>query len=140
LQLGSSLLCFEHGDAREDAELCGTCHAHLHVIPVNAEEGNRVRRKFEGSISSAIDVRALQARLFDKERYATVFQLKSHELGSYSWGGTLDVAGMPSQFLRKSVAEALLVEKWDWKSGMHSEILSQMVSEAFVINKQLRTP
>jgi len=107
---------FEHGTRSESAGGCGIYHAHLHAAPL-------------GTISDP--VRALKAT-FPYEEFAELREIKDRTTGLSSYlfyrdldGGLyiFDTGPLPSQYIRKLLADAIGEQVWDWRAAGREERL-----------------
>lgn len=117
----SELLVFEHGarDPRDGG--CGIYHAHLHVVPV--------ARNFDIPALFGLDM-PHAASCFET-LFETIDQSTSYALGGI-WGGgyryqPLSVP-LPSQYMRRRLAEALGREQWDWRKSWREPAILAAVS------------
>jgi diadenosine tetraphosphate (Ap4A) HIT family hydrolase len=100
-------LFFEHGARTPNAGGCGISHAHLHVVPFPAE-----RDPVEHLL-----------RTFPFQEVSTLLELKRIQSGrSYLYYES--VRGnryvfyppfIPSQYIRRLLAETLGIRRWDWR-------------------------
>lgn len=101
---------FEHGTRTRGAGGCGIDHAHMHALPVAAPGVSEIlMRKFGGcSVRSFGDVREAvkeQSYLFFEDSSAS--------------GYVFPVKQLPSQYMRKLVAESIGKPDWDWRKCTH---------------------
>jgi len=114
-EYGSCIL-FEHGTRSSDAGGCGISHAHLHAVPIPVDldpvESLRTRfphrqlTDFREIMSSS---KGLPGYLFYQDSLSRPF--------------LFEVGSLPSQFMRKILAEALGTEDWDWRIAQREQRL-----------------
>lgn len=109
-------LCFEHGARAPGNGGCGIYHAHLHVVPFS-------------------DVRDPLAKLRDRFPYEQVHQFQDiatvtsrsspyllyEDTGSNKY--VFLVGNLPSQYMRRLLAEVLGQTNWDWRTVKKEERL-----------------
>lgn len=115
-----NLLFFEHGVRTSDSGGCGISHAHLHLVPFASDE----------------DLVGELTRTFPYEEVSSLLDLKRVQPGrSYLYYES--VAGskyvfyppfIPSQHIRRLLAEALSVQEWDWRQCGKEERLLDTLS------------
>jgi diadenosine tetraphosphate (Ap4A) HIT family hydrolase len=110
---------FEHGVRTEDAGGCGIDHAHMHAIPVAADGVlNTLKQEFSGRRIDSLQ--AIKQSLSDGLSYL-VFEDASR--GRYIF----PVNKLPSQYLRKLVAESIGKTEWNWRQcGHEPELISTL--------------
>jgi diadenosine tetraphosphate (Ap4A) HIT family hydrolase len=108
---------FEHGIRGAGSGGCGIDHAHIHAVPVLADGVLRIlTREFRGSsIHSLADIEGGvdkdSSYLFFEEASATRY--------------VFPVNNLPSQYMRRLVAESIGKSDWDWqKCGREVELSS----------------
>jgi diadenosine tetraphosphate (Ap4A) HIT family hydrolase len=119
VQYGSYVL-FEHGTRSEGAGGCGIYHAHLHATPLSG-------------ITDPID--SLRAN-FPFTRCENLSEIREHSasLDSYLlYQDTtaklylFDTGPLPSQYMRKLLADALHDSNWNWRTaGREERLLTTM--------------
>jgi len=115
-------LFFEHGARASDSGGCGISHAHLHIVPFPAEKD---------PVDELI-------RTFPFEEVSSLFELKSIQCGkSYLYYESvlgnkyvLYPPFIPSQYIRRLLAEALGIKKWDWRAGGREKALLTTLAHA----------
>jgi diadenosine tetraphosphate (Ap4A) HIT family hydrolase len=125
---------FEHGIRSEGSGGCGIDHAHMHAVPVRADNVLRVlRQEFHGrSIQSLADISSSLAKrssyLFFEDASSKRYVFPTEKL--------------PSQYMRKLVAASIGKTDWDWREcGHEPELLStlqqlhQLFSAVAIANK-----
>jgi len=110
---------FEHGVRGSGSGGCGIDHAHLHAVPVAADGvSNILMREFSGcAIHNLGDIKEAvkqdSSYLFFEDSSASRYVFPVKEL--------------PSQYMRKLVAESIGKRDWDWrKCGQEPELLSTL--------------
>lgn len=104
------LLVFEHGarDPRDGG--CGIYHAHLHVVPVT--------RRFDISELFGLDMPYSASSL--DSLFEKIDPSNSYALGGM-WGEEFRCQPLskplPSQYMRRRLAEALGKQEWDWRQS-----------------------
>lgn len=109
---------FEHGIRKVGSGGCGIEHAHMHALPVPLRAAPSVL-----------------AEMFEGRRIRSLSNIKE-ELPDSSYIFFEDCCGgrsvfpidrIPSQYMRKLVAESIGKTDWDWRAGSHeSELISTM--------------
>jgi len=130
-QYGPYIL-FEHGTRSEGVGGCGIYHAHLHVVPLAgvSDPVNALKLRFphtELPHLSEISRRSagLSSYLFYQDSDAKLY--------------LFDTGPLPSQYMRKLLADALGNQDWDWRSaGREERLLAtiQRLSKQFNITKE----
>ena len=125
---------FEHGIRGAESGGCGIDHAHLHAVPVAADGVlDLLKREFRGSNLSSFQhvkemIPADASYLFFEDVVGDRY--------------VFPVANLPSQYMRKLVADSIGKADWDWREcGREPELLStlqqlpQLFSAAAIANK-----
>jgi hypothetical protein len=131
------LLCFEHGSCSGTHQsLCSTEHGHVHLLPLQSNESARVLEAVVGTSITVGDCRELSEVLNSLQQYVVAFSIGSKQ-GDHLEGVVLDGSTVPSQYLRRVVAERLGLPQWDWKLDleMNSDLLREMLAQGFEINR-----
>jgi diadenosine tetraphosphate (Ap4A) HIT family hydrolase len=109
-------LLFEHGTRSVDAGGCGISHAHLHAVPfpTNLDPIDSLRKQFSGKQLRDLGEiaqcsKGLPGYLFYQDSLSRAF--------------LFDVGNLPSQYMRRIMAEALGLENWDWRAVGREERL-----------------
>lgn len=118
-------VCFEHG-VRSPSGGCGISHAHMHLVPATNESGFFDRLKSQHDFVHVRSVTEVDKYLngspylfvetADELRYAAA------------------VGPIPSQYLRKQLADALGSVCWDWKRvGVEESLIAvtRQLSKSF---------
>jgi len=108
---------FEHGIRREGSGGCGIDHAHMHAVPVSA--------------NGVLDILMRQCGGCDVDNVANINECINPK-ASYLFfedasakRRVFAVERVPSQYMRKLVAESLGKADWDWrKCGQEPELIS----------------
>ena len=110
---------FEHGVRGEGSGGCGIDHAHLHAVPVAADGVMDIlMREFGGSVIrrlADIDevIKQESSYLFFEDSCANRYAFQVKEL--------------PSQYMRKLVAESMGKSGWDWREyGQEPELIATL--------------
>jgi diadenosine tetraphosphate (Ap4A) HIT family hydrolase len=120
-------LLFEHGVRAGQSGGCGIDHAHLHAVPFAytrepvEELKQRHTFKFIGGISEINDA------VSPSSSYLYYEDLSGQPCA-------FDVDFMPSQYVRKVLAESMGIDLWDWREyGREQALVSSIVrlSDAF---------
>ena len=106
-----TLLCFEHGsdDSAPTRAKCGTLHAHLHAVPMQRSVAERIVNTIPGAQVCATP-------------WLDESEPEGEYIAAFTWTNDRFYAStvisreiLPSQFMRKTVAEHLSLPEWDWK-------------------------
>jgi diadenosine tetraphosphate (Ap4A) HIT family hydrolase len=122
-----SCLLFEHGSRGVCSGGCGIYHAHLHAVPLREESEpvSLLKERFGyRKLGSIGDIAS--------ESNGTDSYLYYEDLHSNRY--IFDVEYLPSQYMRRLMAEALGKDEWDWrKCGREEALLSTItrLSQAF---------
>jgi hypothetical protein len=110
---GQVLFAFEHGARSElpEKRKCTTLHAHLHVIPLDPQPAEAVLLRVPYSSHSKGDPWTFVKTLGEGEEFVCSFLWSDR--GYTNCGGTQNY--LPSQHLRRVVAESLGLNQWDWR-------------------------
>jgi len=125
------LLVFEHG-AREPRDGgCGIYHAHLHVVPLNARvDPDWILGLTESRIATGLRT-ALEA-IPTNGSYA----LCGHWGGEFRWAAL--TSPLPSQYLRRRVAQVFGQKIWDWRAaGREPSLLSGLATAGIMTSAAL---
>jgi diadenosine tetraphosphate (Ap4A) HIT family hydrolase len=107
---------FEHGSRTSLSGGCGIYHAHLHALPVEADEVlSKLREQFDHMpIASLFELRAASSQKSC---------LYCEDSKALSW--LFFPAFLPSQFMRRLIADAAGISQWDWRqSGRENALLA----------------
>ena len=101
---------FEHGVTKNAGTACGISHAHLHLVPLNREaaEGvdQAVSARYEPDTSGSI------RQIIGNRANGVPYLIYGESLDSLS---ITFANNIPSQFMRRCIAEVLGDNRWDWK-------------------------
>jgi diadenosine tetraphosphate (Ap4A) HIT family hydrolase len=115
-------LFFEHGARSERSGGCGIYHAHLHAVPfpTQLDPVDFLKSRFPfKEIRDLTEIRmesdGLSAYLLYRDSHGTAYVFKADNL--------------PSQYMRKLLAQALGEHEWDWRhSGKEERLLATLSS------------
>jgi diadenosine tetraphosphate (Ap4A) HIT family hydrolase len=114
-----NLIFFEHGVRTSDSGGCGISHAHLHFVPFPDEKDpvEELTRAFPfEEVSSLLDLERVQPG----QSYLYYESVRSHKYVFYP-------PFIPSQYVRRLLAEALGIRAWDWRQcGKEERLLSTL--------------
>jgi diadenosine tetraphosphate (Ap4A) HIT family hydrolase len=108
---------FEHGMREAGSGGCGIDHAHIHAVPVRADGVlDILMQEFQGSnVHSLVDMKTG----LDQNSSYLFFEDASSQRHVFP------VKHLPSQYMRKLVAESIGKSDWDWrKFGHEPELIS----------------
>jgi hypothetical protein len=108
---------FEHGIRGEGSGGCGIDHAHMHTVPLMGKGVlNILAQKFECSdIDSLADIKRVA------ERNSSYLFFENSSAQRY----VFPVNNLPSQYLRRLVAESVGRKDWNWRERGHEpELIS----------------
>jgi diadenosine tetraphosphate (Ap4A) HIT family hydrolase len=114
-----SCVLFEHGARGEGSGGCGIDHAHMHAVPVMADGVLSIlAREFTGGdIASLAEI----PRLLAPGSSYLYFEDASRKRYAFP------VQNLPSQYMRKLVADSIGKTDWDWREcGREPELLSTL--------------
>jgi len=129
------LLCFEHGSrCSTEQMLCSTGHGHVHLLPLQNNESTRVLEALAKQGFKVKDFHELCGVAEHFKQYVTAFSIGPQQQNLQ--GVVRDGSNVPSQYLRRVIAEVLGLPQWDWKSNieMNSDLLREMLVLGFQIN------
>lgn len=118
----SEVIGFEHGCRGAAAGGCGISHAHFHLVPVLS--GARVVERVRQDYPNLVEIPSMQA-LRGNAWSNTPYILLSAE-------GQLHAAPapmLPSQYLRKCVAETIGQPEWNWREHPRVPIARQTYAD-----------
>jgi diadenosine tetraphosphate (Ap4A) HIT family hydrolase len=116
-----NLLIFEHGARTSDSGGCGISHAHLHLLPFPSEKEpvHELIRAFPfGEVSSLLELKLVQPG-------QSYLYYESQASGKYVFYPPF----IPSQYIRRLLAEALGSGAWDWRQTGKEERLLNTLSQ-----------
>jgi diadenosine tetraphosphate (Ap4A) HIT family hydrolase len=122
----SSVVCFEHGSPPSaPSGGCGIVHAHLHVVPLG-----RCDARLPASVGGGW--RETDSRVWLDE----AAEVSRRGSGYLMWHGPGEIAHIetaeevPSQHLRRHVAEVLGEVRWDWRTAGHQRELVALLADS----------
>jgi diadenosine tetraphosphate (Ap4A) HIT family hydrolase len=112
-------LFFEHGARTPDSGGCGISHAHLHIVPFPAEKDpveELVRAFPVEEVSNLLDLKRIQPG----KSYLYYESVRGERYVFYP-------PFIPSQYIRRLLAEALGIQTWDWRRcGREDRLLNTL--------------
>jgi diadenosine tetraphosphate (Ap4A) HIT family hydrolase len=113
-------IVFEHGTRSEGAGGCGIYHAHLHAVPLASAHDPINMLKVSFAFEEFKSLKELEKRSADLPTY---FFYQDSEARLYLF----DTGPLPSQYLRKVLADSLGQSDWDWRTaGKEARLLATM--------------
>ena len=111
---------FEHGARTPGSGGCGIYHAHLHALPLDSEGVLRqLRDQFPHKrVGSLLDL---------KEATSGASYLYYEDPSAQSW--LFFPTALPSQYMRRLIAEEMGISGWDWRSSGREEAFLATRSE-----------
>lgn len=121
------LFCFEHGkQTTEDGDtLCSTSHGHLHVLPLIQSQIGYVLERLSMSIPTRVPTNLFLKQIKEFQEYIAAFVWQDCPRST----GVMSAKGLPSQYLRKLIAEAVGIAQWDWKEDPRIEIIKDTIAD-----------
>jgi len=110
---GQKFIIFEHGSTRPSVTLCSTAHAHVHMVPIQAETERRVLDEVSAADPAELSWSELAQSACEAQDFVWVARATSS--GVASRVQLLAAANRPSQFMRRIIANAIGMPTWDWK-------------------------
>lgn len=124
---------FEHGARSESSGGCGIYHAHLHAVPLGKEREPITVLKDSFNYKKLESITDIAGEANGTDSYLYYEDLHSNKY-------IFDVERLPSQYLRKLVAEAVGKEQWDWrKYGREEALLSTVARLARAFGTKTRS-
>jgi len=114
-QYGPYIL-FEHGTRSEGVGGCGIYHAHLHAVPLAQVPDPVEALKLRFPCTELTDLKEIRERSTGLASY--LFYRDSHARHY-----VFDTGPLPSQYMRKLIADAQANEHWDWRIAGREERL-----------------
>lgn len=111
-----SIIFFEHGVRGKQAGGCGIDHAHLHAVPFALSREPIEELKNRHQLKSVGGISEISRRVAPDSPY-----LYFEQTNGQAWACEIDF--VPSQYLRKCVAESLGTKSWDWRECGREEAL-----------------
>jgi diadenosine tetraphosphate (Ap4A) HIT family hydrolase len=115
-------LFFEHGPRKSGAGGCGVSHAHLHAVPFPYEKDPVARLIHEFAFEEVSGLLDLQ-RLRSEDSYIYYEALSGKRY-------VFRTPFVPSQHVRRLLAEALGLTRWDWRESTKEETLLSTLTRA----------
>jgi len=133
---GLQLLCFEHGSKRGPRHsLCSTSHGHIHLVPLSTTDAMAVLDSVGGQGLEVQDFHELSDSIGRMEEYIVAFCLMQDR--DELRGVIRDASHVPSQYLRRLVADRLGIAAWDWKTNANADLLRRTLALGFEPNKKV---
>jgi diadenosine tetraphosphate (Ap4A) HIT family hydrolase len=108
-QYGPCIL-FEHGTRSEGVGGCGIYHAHMHAVPLS-------------EVPDPVEILKLRFPYADLTDLSSYLFYRDSDARFYLF----DTGPLPSQYMRKLLADALGNQDWDWrKAGREERLLATM--------------
>jgi diadenosine tetraphosphate (Ap4A) HIT family hydrolase len=108
---GSDLYFFEHGVA-EAGLACGIDHAHLHILPLSAATADAVELHIETDFPAHSADSLVQSLSSSTQVKTTSYLLHGASLNSMRMSFSESI---PSQYMRRLIADIQRRPEWDWK-------------------------
>jgi diadenosine tetraphosphate (Ap4A) HIT family hydrolase len=99
---------FEHGTRSENSGGCGIYHAHLHAVPLVQRTDPIVRLKQRFALKGISGIEKIGETIDPIDSYLYYQDLDSREY-------VCPVDHLPSQYMRRLLAETLGRPNWDWR-------------------------
>jgi hypothetical protein len=112
LESDDAFLIFEHGSTRPNAGLCSTAHAHVHLLPLAQRLVKNVVEKTTEMGGQPISWGSLPSLARQAEDFIWVSANNGEGLQDPL---LLPAHGLPSQLMRRIVADQLGQPEWDWR-------------------------
>jgi len=124
---------FEHGVRSALAGGCGIDHAHMHAVPVRAQGVlNVLTREYGGRPIYSLEEIKQELRPEQSYLYFEDYSAKRY---------VFPVDSLPSQYLRRLVAQSIGKSDWDWRAcGHEPDLISaiQRLSPLFAVRAAAR--
>jgi diadenosine tetraphosphate (Ap4A) HIT family hydrolase len=125
---------FEHGVRGTQAGGCGVDHAHLHAVPFTCSTEPIDELMRSHCLNLVGGIAELQKEVVPNSSY-----LYYEQTNGRAWACEIDF--VPSQYLRKMVAESLGIESWDWRvSGREQALLSSITRLSGLLGDSATAP
>lgn len=120
---------FEHGARTPESGGCGIYHAHLHALPITADGLLRqLKRQFSG-----LPVESLR-ELGTATRNRPYLYCEDRSAGGWVFFPEF----LPSQYMRRLIAETLGISNWDWRcSGREEALLATRTEVAGLLSARV---
>jgi hypothetical protein len=124
------LFLFEHGVGRLDDVACGINHAHLHIVPLPESSSKEVMEKVMQKLGTTT-ITSL------KELYNAKYQNDAYLMIGYSFNSmqTIVTDHIPSQLVRKLIANKLNKVDWDWRKANGISQFADTLTELFALRQ-----
>jgi diadenosine tetraphosphate (Ap4A) HIT family hydrolase len=121
---------FEHGIRGTQSGGCGIDHAHMHAVPTSLSKPMEALRK-NHLFKPIVNFSEITQQVSPNSPY-----LYYEETSGEAW--TCEVDFIPSQYLRKLLAESIGTDSWDWrKCGREEALITSLerLSEFFYLKR-----
>jgi len=119
-QVYGPALFFEHGIRGAQAGGCGVEHAHLHAVPFDSAREPIVELKKNNSLKMIDGISELGEQVSPNSPY-----LYYEQTNGQAW--VCEAERIPSQYVRKLLAQSIGIESWDWRAcGKEQSLLSSI--------------
>jgi diadenosine tetraphosphate (Ap4A) HIT family hydrolase len=115
-EIYGSCVCFEHGARGPLNGGCGIYHAHLHIVPLSGISDPAESLKLKFPFAELVHLREIGHRSASLSSYL-FYQDSDARLYLF------DTGPLPSQYMRKLLADALRTQDWDWRTAGREERL-----------------
>ncbi len=107
---------FEHGVSSDGLGGCGITHAHLHVIPLTINNINKINVQVINTYPNTIKGNLVD--LMCRARKTKMYILFGNNLNELYLSCSSEI---PSQFMRRIIANTMGYVKWDWRESTGKE-------------------
>jgi diadenosine tetraphosphate (Ap4A) HIT family hydrolase len=121
------VLFFEHGVRGTRSGGCGIDHAHMHALPFTGVNEPIEDLKRKHSFKPVRSISEINQQVSANSPY-----IYYQQTNGLAWTGEVDF--IPSQYLRRILAESLGINSWDWReSGREQALIDsfERLSESF---------
>ena len=125
---GKTFLIFEHGSTSFGHSLCSTEHGHLHILPLDQNAIDAVFQKLR-KVADLIPFCELEQRAIASQDFIYVGGVD--ERWSYTPAFFMPAKGIPSQYMRRIVAEVIGIESWNWKTEPSQNFVKLTIASGF---------
>lgn len=125
-------LLFEHGARNANSGGCGIYHAHLHAVPLSKTNDpvEQLKRAYpHDELSGLADLKHLN----ETASYLYYREVAGSQYVFYT-------EHLPSQYVRRLVAQAIGSDNWDWRRCSKEEAFLATLTQASAVLAPLSTP